>query len=50
MQLQHHLDALGTSNDDSVLFRATCKRDHRFDDSIACWSGTRRSHDVTILV
>ena len=50
MQLQHQFDALGTSYDDSVLLRAACKRDHRFDDSIACWDGTRRSHDVTIPV
>jgi hypothetical protein len=33
-----------------VLLRAACKCDHRFDDSIARWGGTRRSHDVTILV
>jgi hypothetical protein len=50
MQLQHQLDALGASYDDSVLLRAACKRDHRFNDSIACWSGTRRSHEVTIVV
>jgi hypothetical protein len=50
MQLQHQFDALGTSYDDSVLLRATCKHDHRFNDAIACGSGTRGSHDVTILV
>jgi hypothetical protein len=50
MQLQHQLDALGTGDDDSVLFRARCKRDHRVNDSIARWRGTRRIHHVTILV
>src|ERR1035437_299449 len=43
MQLQHQLEALGTGYDDSVLLRATCKRDHRFNDSIACGSGTTHS-------
>jgi hypothetical protein len=50
MQFQHQLDAPGTSYDDSVLFRETCKRDHRFKDAIACGSGTRGNHDVTIMV
>jgi hypothetical protein len=50
MQLQHQLDAPGTGYDDSVLLRATCERDHRFNDAIACGSGTRGSHDVTMLV
>jgi hypothetical protein len=50
MQLQHQLDAPGTGDDDSMLLRATCERDHRFDDSIARWSGVRGSHDVTIQV
>jgi hypothetical protein len=50
VHLQHQLDTLGTGYDDSVLRRATCKRDHRFEDAIACGSGTRGGHDVTILV
>jgi hypothetical protein len=33
-----------------VMLRAICKRDHRFNDAIACLSGTRGSHDFTILV
>ncbi len=49
MQFQHQLHALGASYHDSVLLRARCERDHRFNDSIACWSGTRRIHDDTIL-
>src|SRR3982074_2209572 len=47
-QLQHQFDALGTGYDDSVLLRAACERDHRFNDAVACWNGTRKSHDVTI--
>jgi hypothetical protein len=50
LQLQHQFDALGAGYDDSVLLRAACKRDHRFNDAVACRSGTRESHDVTILV
>src|SRR5664279_5271422 len=50
LQLQHELDALGASNDDSVLLRATCKRDHRFNDAIACRSGMRGSHVSPFLV
>ena len=50
LQLQHELDALGASNDDSVLLRATCKRNHRFDDAIACRSGMRGSHVSPFLV
>jgi hypothetical protein len=50
LQLQHQFDALGAGYDDSVLLRAACERDHRFNDAVACWSGTRESHDVTILV
>ena len=42
LQLEHQFDAPGAGDDDSVLLRATCKRDHRFDDSIACRSGERR--------
>ena len=50
MQLQHQLDGLGPGYDDSVLLGATCKRNHRFNDAVACGSGTRGSHDVTILI
>jgi hypothetical protein len=32
------------------LLRATCKRDHRFDDPVACGSNMREIHDVTIPV
>src|SRR6202161_3578087 len=31
VQLQHQLDALRTGYDNSVLLRATCKRDHRLN-------------------
>src|ERR1700676_3627654 len=50
MQLQHQLDGLGPGYDDSVLLGATCKRNHRFNDAVAYGSGTRGSHDVTILI
>jgi hypothetical protein len=42
MKLQHQLDALGSSYDDLMLLRTTCKRDHRFDDLIAYWVVSRR--------
>jgi hypothetical protein len=47
LELQHKFDALGTGNDNSVLLRAMSKRDHRFNDAIACGSGMRDSHGVT---
>ena len=50
MQLQHQLDGPGPGYDDSVLLGAACKRNHRFNDAVACGSGTRGSHDVTILI
>jgi hypothetical protein len=50
MQLQHQLDGLGPRYDDSVLLGAARKRNHRFNDAVACGSGTRGSHDVTILI
>jgi hypothetical protein len=50
MQLQHQLDGPGPGYDDSVLLRAARKRDHRFNDAVACGSATRESHDVTILI
>jgi hypothetical protein len=50
MQLQHQLDGLGPGYDDSVLFGAACKRNHRFNDAVTSGSGTRVSHDVTILI
>src|SRR5664279_6102022 len=50
LQLQHELDALGASYDDSVLLRAASKRDHRFNDAIACRSGMRGSHVSPFLV
>ena len=50
MQLQHQLDGLGPGYDDSVLLGAACKRNHRFNDAVAYGSGTRGSHDVTILI
>jgi hypothetical protein len=49
MQFQHQLDALGTGYDNSVLLRATCKRDHRFNDAIACGRDARDGHDVAML-
>jgi hypothetical protein len=33
-----------------VLLGAACKRNHRFNDAVACGSGARGSHDVTILI
>jgi hypothetical protein len=33
-----------------VLLRATRKRNHRFDDAVACGSDKRMSHDVTVLI
>src|SRR6267142_162653 len=48
LQLEHQFDAPGAGYDDPVLFQAMCKRDHRFDDSIACRSSESKSHDVTI--
>jgi hypothetical protein len=33
-----------------VLLRATCERDDRLDDPVACGSSTRKIHGVTILV
>ena len=50
MQFQHQLDGLGPGYDDSVLLGAACKRNHRFNDAVACGSGARGSHDVTILI
>jgi hypothetical protein len=50
MQLQHQLDGLGPGYDDSVLLRAACKRNHRFNDAVAYGSGASGSHDVTILI
>jgi hypothetical protein len=50
MQLQHQLDSLGPGYDDSVLLGAACKRNHRFNDAVTYGSGTRGSHDVTILI
>ena len=38
LQLQHQFDGPGAGDDDSVLLRAACERDHRFNDSVACWS------------
>ena len=43
-------DRFRAGDDDSVLLRAACERDHRFNDAVACWSGSREGHDVTISV
>jgi hypothetical protein len=50
LQFQHQLDGLGAGHDDSVLLRATRKRNHRFDDAVACGSDKRMSHNVTVLI
>ena len=50
LQLQHQLDGLGAGDDDSVLLRTACERDHRFNDAVAGWSGTSERHDVTIPI
>jgi hypothetical protein len=50
MQLQHQLDGLGAGYDNSVLPGAAYKRNHRFNDAVTYGSGTRGSHDVTILI
>src|SRR3984885_12756395 len=50
LQLQHQLDGPGAGYDDSVLLRATGKRNHRFDDAVACGNDKRMSHDVTVLI
>jgi hypothetical protein len=50
MQLQHQPDGFGPGYDDSVLLGAACKRNHRLNDAVAYGSGTRGSHDVTILI
>jgi hypothetical protein len=50
MQLHHQFDAFGAGYDNSMLLRATCKRDHRFNDAIACGRGTRKGHDVTMQI
>jgi hypothetical protein len=42
MQLQHQFHALGAGHDDAVPRRATRKRDHRFNNSVASGNLKRR--------
>ena len=50
LQFQHQLNTLRAGDDDPVLLRATRERDHRVNDPIACGSGMRGNHDITLLV